>query len=136
MTDLTALSYTAEHEWIAFDGDVATVGITDYAQGELGDIVYLDLPKPDTSFDAGAVFGTIEAVKAVIAGRWRSSMVSPVLTMTVPSCATRSSAVARPRMRVACWWRQPRWRRSACRNAADASSTSTSSRTPIMRCSP
>ena len=61
------LQYTKEHEYVKSTDDpaVVVVGVTDYAQGELGDIVYLDLPKPGASFDAGAVFGTIEAVKAV-----------------------------------------------------------------------
>jgi glycine cleavage system H protein len=61
------LQYTKEHEYVKAtdDADVVVVGITDYAQGELGDIVYVDLPKPGTTFDANTVFGTIEAVKAV-----------------------------------------------------------------------
>lgn len=61
------LQYTKEHEYVKAtdDADVVVVGITDYAQGELGDIVYLDLPKPGATFDAHGVFGTIEAVKAV-----------------------------------------------------------------------
>ncbi len=61
------LQYTKEHEYVKATDDpaVVVVGITDYAQGELGDIVYLDLPKPGQSFDAHGVFGTIEAVKAV-----------------------------------------------------------------------
>ena len=61
------LQYTKEHEYVKATDDPAVfvVGITDYAQGELGDIVYLDLPKPGASFDAHGVFGTIEAVKAV-----------------------------------------------------------------------
>lgn len=61
------LQYTKAHEYVAgaADADIVTIGITDYAQGELGDIVYLDLPKVGTSFAEHAVFGTIEAVKAV-----------------------------------------------------------------------
>jgi glycine cleavage system H protein len=61
------LSYTAEHEYVrkTSDASVIQIGITDYAQGELGDVVYVELPKAGTSFDKGAVFGTIEAVKAV-----------------------------------------------------------------------
>jgi len=61
------LSYTAEHEYIKAtgDGSVVQIGITDYAQGELGDVVYVDLPKAGATFAKGAVFGTIEAVKAV-----------------------------------------------------------------------
>lgn len=59
------LRYTKEHEYVKTAGDVVIVGITAYAQGELGDVVYVDLPKPGTSFDRMQVFGTIEAVKAV-----------------------------------------------------------------------
>ncbi len=61
------LQYTKDHEYVAgaADADVVTIGITDYAQGELGDIVYLDLPKVGAKFSEHAVFGTIEAVKAV-----------------------------------------------------------------------
>ena len=59
------LQYTEDHEYVKGDGDVVTVGITDYAQGELGDIVYVELPKVGATFDANDVFGTIEAVKAV-----------------------------------------------------------------------
>lgn len=61
------LQYTKEHEYVAgaADADIVTIGITDYAQGELGDIVYLDLPKVGSTFAEHAVFGTIEAVKAV-----------------------------------------------------------------------
>ena len=61
------LQYTKEHEYVKAtdDPNVVVVGITDYAQGELGDIVYLDLPKAGASFDAHGTFGTIEAVKAV-----------------------------------------------------------------------
>ena len=59
------LQYTEDHEYVKGDGDVVTVGITDYAQGELGDIVYVELPKVGQSFGERDVFGTIEAVKAV-----------------------------------------------------------------------
>lgn len=61
------LSYTAEHEYAKKTNDpsVIQIGITDYAQGELGDVVYVELPKAGASFEKGAVFGTIEAVKAV-----------------------------------------------------------------------
>ena len=61
------LQYTKEHEYVKATDDpaVVVIGITDYAQGELGDIVYLDLPKPGAAFDAHGTFGTIEAVKAV-----------------------------------------------------------------------
>ena len=57
--------YTNEHEWVCVEGDVATVGITDYAQHELGDVVYVEMPKPGTKLDAGQSFGTVESVKAV-----------------------------------------------------------------------
>ena len=59
------LAYTKEHEWIAVDGNVATIGITDYAQGELGDIVFVELPEVDDETEQMESFGTIEAVKAV-----------------------------------------------------------------------
>ena len=61
----TDLKYTKEHEWIKADGSNATVGITDYAQESLGDIVFVDLPKPGSEITAGKVFGTVESVKAV-----------------------------------------------------------------------
>ena len=57
--------YTKDHEWIAVSGDLATVGITDYAQHELGDVVYVEMPKPGTKLNAGQSFGTVESVKAV-----------------------------------------------------------------------
>lgn len=68
------LRYTADHEYVKTTDDPAVViiGITDYAQGELGDIVYVDLPKPGQTFGAHDVFGTIEAVKAV------SELFSPI----------------------------------------------------------
>jgi len=65
VTDLNALKYTAEHEWIALDGDVATVGITDYAADKLGDVVFVDLPAPDTAVTSGQVCGEIESTKSV-----------------------------------------------------------------------
>ena len=65
MTDLNSLKYTAEHEWIALDGDVATVGITDYAADKLGDVVFIDLPDVDSSVSAGQVVGEIESTKSV-----------------------------------------------------------------------
>lgn len=61
----TDFKYTKEHEWIKADGNSATVGITSYAQDSLGDIVFVDLPKPGTELTAGKVFGTVESVKAV-----------------------------------------------------------------------
>jgi len=61
----TDLKYSKDHEWIKIDGNLAVIGITDYAQGELGDIVFVELPSVGTDFKAGESFGTIEAVKAV-----------------------------------------------------------------------
>jgi glycine cleavage system H protein len=57
--------YTPEHEWVRLEGNLATVGITDYAQHELGDVVYVDLPKVGAKLNAGESFGTVESVKAV-----------------------------------------------------------------------
>jgi len=57
--------YTKEHEWIQVDGKVGTVGITDYAQNSLGDIVFVDLPKVGDAIEAGKSFGSVESVKAV-----------------------------------------------------------------------
>jgi glycine cleavage system H protein len=59
------LKYTKDHEWIKLDGDVATVGITDFAQGELGDIVYVEVETVDETLEKEEVFGTVEAVKTV-----------------------------------------------------------------------
>ena len=59
------LKYTKEHEWIKVDGSTATIGITDYAQESLGDIVFVDLPKQGAEITAGKTFGTVESVKAV-----------------------------------------------------------------------
>ncbi|NAY92798.1 glycine cleavage system protein GcvH [Muricauda sp. JGD-17] len=59
------LKYTKDHEWVKIDGDVATVGITDFAQGELGDIVYVEVETLDETLDKEEVFGTVEAVKTV-----------------------------------------------------------------------
>ncbi len=59
------LKYTKDHEWVKIDGNVATVGITDFAQGELGDIVYVDVDTLDEAIDKDEVFGSVEAVKTV-----------------------------------------------------------------------
>ncbi|MDR3703322.1 MAG: glycine cleavage system protein GcvH [Candidatus Sulfopaludibacter sp.] len=64
--------YTKEHEWIHVEGDTGTIGITDHAQEELGDIVYVDLPKPGTHIEQGKSLGSVESVKAV------SDVYSPV----------------------------------------------------------
>jgi glycine cleavage system H protein len=66
------LQYTRSHEWVRTEGDTATVGITDYAQEELGDIVFVELPEEGATFEAGDSFGTVESVKAV------SDLYSPV----------------------------------------------------------
>lgn len=59
------LKYTKDHEWIKIDADIATVGVTDFAQGELGDIVYVDIETVDETIDKNEVFGSVEAVKTV-----------------------------------------------------------------------
>ena len=59
------LKYTKDHEWVSIDGDIATIGITDFAQGELGDIVYVEVETLDETLDIEEVFGTVEAVKTV-----------------------------------------------------------------------
>ena len=59
------LKYTKDHEWVSIDGDIATVGVTDFAQGELGDIVFVEIETEGESLDQNEVFGTIEAVKTV-----------------------------------------------------------------------
>jgi glycine cleavage system H protein len=64
--------YTKEHEWVSMDGAVGTIGITDYAQAELGDVVFVELPKVGTQLKAGQSLGTVESVKAV------SEIFSPV----------------------------------------------------------
>ena len=66
------LKYTKDHEWVKVSGNSATIGITDYAQGELGDVVFVELPSVGDAVEQGGAFGTIEAVKAV------SELYSPV----------------------------------------------------------
>lgn len=66
------LFYTNDHEWAKFDGDIVTVGISDFAQGELGDIIFVELPESDDEVEIGEAFGTIEAVKTV------TDLLSPV----------------------------------------------------------
>ncbi len=61
----TNLKYTKDHEWIKFDDDLATIGITDFAQGELGDIVYIEIETLNENLNAEDVFGSVEAVKTV-----------------------------------------------------------------------
>jgi glycine cleavage system H protein len=72
MTIPENLRYTKEHEWVRVEGDAAIVGITDFAQGELGDVVFVELPAKGKKFKQGETFGTVEAVKAV------SDLYSPV----------------------------------------------------------
>src|SRR5438045_9378303 len=71
--------YTKEHEWMDVKGDLATIGITDHAQHELGDVVFVELPKPGAKVTAGKSFGTVESVKAV------SEIYSPVSGEVVES---------------------------------------------------
>lgn len=59
------LKYTKEHEWVKVDGDSVTIGITDYAQDSLGDVVYVELPEADATITSGETFGVVESVKAV-----------------------------------------------------------------------
>ncbi|EIJ38721.1 glycine cleavage system protein GcvH [Galbibacter orientalis] len=59
------LKYTKDHEWVKIEGDVATVGVTDFAQGELGDIVYVEVETVDETLEREEIFGTVEAVKTV-----------------------------------------------------------------------
>jgi glycine cleavage system H protein len=61
----TELRYTKDHEWVRVEGDVATIGITQYAADQLGDIVFVELPAPGTALDQFATFGVVESVKAV-----------------------------------------------------------------------
>ncbi|MCG2794149.1 MAG: glycine cleavage system protein GcvH [Weeksellaceae bacterium] len=65
MNTPSELKYTKDHEWIKVEGDIATIGITDYAQGELGDIVFVDVDTVDEDLNEGDVFGSVEAVKTV-----------------------------------------------------------------------
>ena len=84
------LKYTKEHEWIRVDGNTGTIGITDFAQQQLGDVVYVELPDVGSTFTAGQVFGTIESVKAV------SELFAPVsgeVTETNGSLKDRPDAV-------------------------------------------
>lgn len=72
MNTPSELKYTKDHEWVKIEGNVATVGITDFAQGELGDIVFVDVDTVDDEIEAGDVFGSVEAVKTV------SDLFSPI----------------------------------------------------------
>ena len=64
MADLSGLRFSESHEWVRFEGDNATIGITEYAQSQLGDVIYLELPSPGQKLEAGAKFGVVESVKA------------------------------------------------------------------------
>jgi len=64
MTSPSDLKFTKSHEWLRIDGDVVTIGVTDHAQSELGDITYLELPDPGSEISAGDPFGVVESVKA------------------------------------------------------------------------
>lgn len=82
--------YTKEHEWIKVDGTIGTIGITDYAQNSLGDIVFVDLPKVGSDIAAGSTFGSVESVKAV------SDLFAPVsgtVTEVNPELATAPEKV-------------------------------------------
>ena len=81
------LKYTKEHEWIRVEGDTGAIGITDFAQQQLGDVVYVELPDVGSTITAGSVFGTIESVKAV------SELFAPVTGEVVE---TNSSIKDRP----------------------------------------
>ena len=70
--DLSQLKFSKTHEWVKLDGEIATIGITDFAQKELGDVVYVELPKVGTELIAGKEFGVVESVKAA------SDLYSPV----------------------------------------------------------
>ena len=78
--------YTKEHEWILVEGDTGTIGITDHAQHELGDIVYVDLPKAGTAVEQGKALGSVESVKAV------SDIYSPVTGEVIESNAALTGA--------------------------------------------
>ncbi|MDP2208358.1 MAG: glycine cleavage system protein GcvH [Bacteroidota bacterium] len=71
------LKYTKDHEWLSLEGDTGTIGVTDYAQGELGDVVFVELPTVGKEVKVGDIFGTIEAVKAV------SDLFSPLTGVVV-----------------------------------------------------
>src|ERR1700690_34885 len=82
----TDYRYTREHEWIQIDGAIGTIGITDYAQNSLGDIVYVDVPKVGDKVTANSTFGSVESVKAV------SDLYSPVTgTVTATNDDLKSS---------------------------------------------
>lgn len=83
-----SFKYTKEHEWVLAEGDAATVGITDHAQHELGDIVFVDLPKPGSKFKKGDTLGSVESVKAV------SDIYSPVSGEVIEANGTLTNSPA------------------------------------------
>src|SRR5438105_14773671 len=80
--DLSGYRFSKTHEWVAEDDDATRIGITDYAQSQLGDVIYVELPKPGTEVTAGAKFGVVESVKAA------SDLYSPVGGKVVESNPT------------------------------------------------
>ena len=80
---MSAIRFTKEHEWVRQEGDIVVIGITDYAQSQLGDVVYVELPEPGRILSEGDVFGTVESVKAV------SDLYSPVGGEVVESLRER-----------------------------------------------
>lgn len=81
------LKYTKDHEWVRVEGDVAEIGVTEFAQQQLGDVVFVELPEPGATVTAGQAFGTIESVKAV------SELFAPVSGEVI---ATNDALVTRP----------------------------------------
>ena len=79
---MSTVRYTKDHEWISVDGDVGTVGITDYAQQQLGDVVFVELPEVGRKLKAGDQFGTVESVKAV--SELYSPMAGEVVEVNAP----------------------------------------------------
>ena len=96
------LKYTKDHEWVKIDGDIATVGITDFAQSELGDIVYVEVDTLDESLDKDAVFCTVEAVKTALSRAPARSKARPAVVR--PS----SSAIAAKPSPACLRWASPR----------------------------
>ncbi len=88
----TDRQYTKEHEWIKIEGDIATVGITEFAQSELGDVTYVEVPKVGQQLSQGQAFGVVESVKAV------SDIYTPVAwsRSTTPSPTSRRPSTPRP----------------------------------------
>ena len=83
------LKYTKEHEWVKVEGETLVVGITEHAQDQLGDVVFVELPEVGTSFEAGDTFGTVESVKAV------SDLYAPVSGVEVNSASRTAPTASR-----------------------------------------